>query len=650
MVTSQEIVERSFYISLLHQTLIRGLTINPENYLVENEDGLLVPTRELNEQYLHDKEAIEAELTKKGSGFYYIFGVGNNQSRGQKDLPRITLDLTAWYPGEIGLEKETYELDEASGLYQVIDYDYEPKSSRIDVHLCANNQQEMRILHEIMYRALPSRGYIKPYLNDYESWKNSKFSPSGNIYIEVGNFYDHDDLQQGFLEKVYTYEVRDGMLKPEILEETVTPIADISVLIDSALTLHVPELPYEYKLFSNIDSIKFVDNARYSYESHTTPEDYEVDLESSINTGYKYVRYNTTSIDPYIVPITITQNNRDVTDECTFSFPTDKNISMAYEDGNLIFTVKSIRATQFDAEVVVTKGNQSISIPFSVNFTIVNHGEIPEYVESDIFNITKRQPLTLYGKAVGKGDILANGLWGRPSFPIEQDAPWPLNFGTLTVKELGPEPVYDTYLINDATFTRNKTTLIVNVSEEIEGSLNVRANGSGGAFVVTNQLATDDTFTTFTKGLQSNDYYVQPYAHSDMHETITDPISTFIDNYDFSKVDHVDLALEICMGSRKLSGLTINGVNLLPYIVEQYGSDWASTVNWKSQTITFYSYRSDNTYTIHNVGMGNCCYLELTGLPVEIITNYGVAGKRTGISHSSGLYSALLYNFKLVRK
>ena len=648
MVTSQEIVERSFYISLLHQTLIRGLTINPENYLVKNEDGLWVPTRELNDQYIRDKEAIETELTKNGSGFYYIFGVGNNQSRGQKDLPRITLDLTAWYPGEIGLEKETNELDEASGLYQVIDYDYEPKSSRIDVHLCANNQQEMRILHEIMYRALPSRGYIKPYLNDYESWKTSKFSPSGNIYIEVGNFYDHDDLQQGFLEKVYTYEVRDSLLNPEIIAEIV-PIADISVLIDSALTLHVPELPYDKQLISNVDSIKFVPKSRYSYLSHTEPEDYEVDLGSTINTGNKYVYYKETTIDPYIVPITITQNNQDVTDQCTFSFPTDKNISMAYEDGNLIFTVKSIISTQFDAEVVVTKGDQSISITFSVNFTIAIHGEIPNYVASDIFDVTKKLPLTLYGKAAGKDDILADGV-KAPYLVIEQDAPWPLNFGTLTVKEPKPEPVYGEWLISNATYGRQGATLILNVSEEVEGSLNVHAEGSGGAFVLTDQLATDATFTSFTKGLQSNSYYALPSRHSRMHLTVIDPISTFVDNYDFSKVDHVDLALEICMASRNLSGLTINGINLLPYIVDQYGSDWASIVTWKSQTIKLYDYRTDISYNTHNVSMSNCCYLELTGLPIEIITNYKVAGKTTGISHSSGYDSALLYNFKLIKK
>lgn len=189
----------------------------------------------------------------------------------------------------------------------------------------------------------------------------------------------------------------------------------------------------DMSLSSNVESITFVDNARYSYVSHTAPENYEVDLGSTIKTGYKYVKYNTTSIDPYIVPITITQNNIDVTDECTFSFPTDKNISMVYENGNLTFTAKNIIGTQFDSNVVVTKGEESISIPFSVNFTISNYQEIPEYVESDIFDVTKGQPLTLYGKAAGKGDILANGIWHGPSFTIEQDAPWPLNFGTLTV-------------------------------------------------------------------------------------------------------------------------------------------------------------------------------------------------------------------------
>ena len=33
--TLHEIIERTFYIALLHETLKRGLTLNPEDYLVD---------------------------------------------------------------------------------------------------------------------------------------------------------------------------------------------------------------------------------------------------------------------------------------------------------------------------------------------------------------------------------------------------------------------------------------------------------------------------------------------------------------------------------------------------------------------------------------------------------------------------------------
>lgn len=655
MVTSQEIVERSFYISLLHQALIRGLTINPENYLVENEDGLWVPTRELNEQYLHDKEAIEAELTKKGSGFYYIFGVGNNQSRGQKDLPRITLDLTAWYPGEIGLEKETYELDEASGLYQVIDYDYEPKSSRIDVHLCANNQQEMRILHEIMYRALPSRGYIKPYLNDYEAWKNSKFSPSGNIYIEVGNFYDHDDLQQGFLEKVYTYEVRDGLINPEILNETVTPISDISVLIDSALTLHVPELPYEYNIYPNIDHINFVYSPHYKYKDHGPVGDFAVDEGSTIDTGAKYVNYVTSRVDDYIVPISVFQHGVDVTDECTFLFPSQGNIEMVYSEHTLIFSVKSIiHTTYIKTDIIIQKGNKQNSISFIANFVNVSYSELVDIRPSEIFDYLNISRGTILGKAVGSDSILADHVLNPPvHYDIEQEAPWPLSFGTVTVNEGKPEPIYDEWFdLSKATFGRQGVYMYINMGDELNSQLWASADSSGGSFVITSQMATDDTFTAFTKGIQANAYRSLPGLHNRMCKTTSAHESTFITNYNYSNVDHVDLKLQICTDNNSgLTNIRINGVILDDYIAAQYGADWKDTVNWVRQTITFYDYNNDTSYRTNDRTCYHCCYLELTNIPVEVITNMGTTNNElTGFSISSASNSAIFYNFKLVRK
>ena len=221
MVTSEEIIERSFYISLLYETLKKGLTINPDDYLI---DG--VPTETTYAQYEADKAAI-------GNKFVYVFGIGNNQTRGAKDCPRITVELKAYYPGDIGMGK--YELEPTGGDvdgFQTVEYDYTTQNTLIDIHLVANNQAEMRVLHDLMYRALPAKGYIKPYLNDLEEWKKGSLSHTGNLYIQVGNYYDHPDLQHGLLEKVYTYEVQDGLIFEEVvIGGDIEPIKDISVLI-----------------------------------------------------------------------------------------------------------------------------------------------------------------------------------------------------------------------------------------------------------------------------------------------------------------------------------------------------------------------------------------------------------------------------------
>lgn len=223
MVNLEEIIERSFYIALLHETLKRGLTINPDDYLV---DGL--PTESTADQFEQDKKAI-------GKKFIYIFGIGNNLVRGPKDCPRITIELNAYYPGELGTEK--FSVEESEENFDVIEYDYITKSTNIDIHLVANTQQEMRLLHDIMYRALPAKGYLKPYFNDYEAWKNTPMGATGNLYIEVGNFYDHPDLQHGLLEKVYTYEVSDGLILEEVVSQgEIVPIKDISVLIQPEST------------------------------------------------------------------------------------------------------------------------------------------------------------------------------------------------------------------------------------------------------------------------------------------------------------------------------------------------------------------------------------------------------------------------------
>lgn len=234
MVTSQEIIENTFYISLLNETLERNLTINPEDYLDYNKTPPL-PSLYGERRYKIDREAI-------GSKFISIFGIGNNQSRGAKEAPRITLELKSYYPGSIGLPKE--DLDEYNE--NILDFSYETKDILIDVHLVASTQNEMRVLHDIMYKALPARGYIKPYIGKrLKDWKESESLKTGNLYIEVGNYYDHQDLSHGLLEKVYTYTVRDGLLPTIVKDVSISKIEDISCLLknrqsDEEIYLHLP--------------------------------------------------------------------------------------------------------------------------------------------------------------------------------------------------------------------------------------------------------------------------------------------------------------------------------------------------------------------------------------------------------------------------
>ena len=216
MVNSQEVIERSFYMGLLRTALKNGLTLDPDDYLPL--------TVESQNKYLRDKEALKK--------FVHIFGVGNNQSRGKKEVPRITLELQGYYPGTIGVEKYHIDVDKDARPI-LVESEFTTKSIIIDVHLIANNQEDMRMLHSLMYKSLPASGYIKPFLNNKEEYLRTGLNPTGNIFIEVSNHYDHPDNSQGLLEKVYSYTVEDGLvIEYDDNTEALAPIKDISVILD----------------------------------------------------------------------------------------------------------------------------------------------------------------------------------------------------------------------------------------------------------------------------------------------------------------------------------------------------------------------------------------------------------------------------------
>lgn len=227
MVSSEEIIERSMYMSLLSTALANKLTLDPDDYLPINPNN--------QAKYQHDRSKLDK--------FIYIFGIGNNQSRGQKEVPRISLELQGYYPSTFGVE--SYSIENVGDKSKVINHDYSPRDVIIDVHLVANTQEDMRLLHSIMYSSLPSRGYIKPFLGNKEEYFSSKLNPDNNLFIEVGNFYDKPGLQHGLLEKVYSYTIYDGVLSGTVVDE-VPNLTDISVILtpevsDAVVSINVGE-------------------------------------------------------------------------------------------------------------------------------------------------------------------------------------------------------------------------------------------------------------------------------------------------------------------------------------------------------------------------------------------------------------------------
>lgn len=209
MVNSQEIIERSIYSALLNTSVALGYSINPEDYL---------PISEANsKKYNEAKKALKK--------FIGIFGTGNNQSKDMKITPRIVVNARGFYPGNIGLPKELIGKEEGVG-YTATEVPYSTIDQYIDIHLVAGTQEDLRLLHQITFYSIPQRGYIKPY-------NQEEFLFSGNIFLELVNFFDIPNTEVGIMEKIYQFVIEDTLVYEDTKPLDLVPIKDISVLVEA---------------------------------------------------------------------------------------------------------------------------------------------------------------------------------------------------------------------------------------------------------------------------------------------------------------------------------------------------------------------------------------------------------------------------------
>ncbi len=214
MNNSQEIIERSIWASINDTAVAWGYAVDPEEYLPPSDKN---------------KERLAKDL-KNLSKYIRVFGPGNPQSRGKKETPRIAINPRGFYPGTVGLPKSYLDQVDSEDLSQGYTYYEEPYQSIdqfVDIHLVADNQMDMRLLHTLLFHSIPQRGYLKPYTL-------LTLPPTGNIFIELVNYNDIHNVDQGLIEKVYQFSVLDSLVTPAApsSDDIIPPITDIHALLE----------------------------------------------------------------------------------------------------------------------------------------------------------------------------------------------------------------------------------------------------------------------------------------------------------------------------------------------------------------------------------------------------------------------------------
>lgn len=208
MVTTLEIIERSVYYALLRAAISMGISVDPQDYYPLTDESI--------QRFNQDVSILPVYVS--------IFGAGNSQSKGAKQTPRIVIDSHGFYPGSIGLPKQLHEKSDEG--YIGFEYPFETLDQYIDVRLTSGTQDENRTLHNILFKSLPRKGYIP-------QWPNPKYEKTGNIFIELVNFFNTPDLKFGIIEKVYQFSILDCVVQKIPLEDIGAPIEEINILLEN---------------------------------------------------------------------------------------------------------------------------------------------------------------------------------------------------------------------------------------------------------------------------------------------------------------------------------------------------------------------------------------------------------------------------------
>ena len=184
----QEIIERSLF------EAIRKELVDKE-YLPDVSDTGLFPNNPTG--YAAWNAAIQAIITAKGFAIE-LFGVGNNEDKGVKKIPRIVLESGNVLPGALGGDPLRYFEDNGT-YYKSLVTPPQTTDYYLNIIMVSNTIIQSRILNNIVALGMPRRGYV-PFYND----------PTKSFFIRYLNYFEANNEDRGLIEHIYSYEIKDA--------------------------------------------------------------------------------------------------------------------------------------------------------------------------------------------------------------------------------------------------------------------------------------------------------------------------------------------------------------------------------------------------------------------------------------------------------
>jgi len=210
MSTIQQTVERSFFEAIRLALVANGYTPDIAN------TTLYPDTPAGFEAYLAALATIKAS---KGFAIE-VFGTANPNSRGMKQLPRIVVQTTSFFPGNVGFDSSPQLVKNPdTNKYESFSYDGLSYDLTVAVTASAKDQVQLRKLMDLTHGAIPILGYL-PYYNN----------GSDGFMVKFDSFQDEVDPREGSLDYTYLYLVPDIQWRePVKLTGTIEPIDSIGL-------------------------------------------------------------------------------------------------------------------------------------------------------------------------------------------------------------------------------------------------------------------------------------------------------------------------------------------------------------------------------------------------------------------------------------